>query len=129
MKTLIALMIIMNASAAWATEAKFEKCSEGDMRLLEVAQSFDRGVIKNFIEDVVLPNQASCVVSKPRFVHPAVCGTMISMIDTFVINTENNSSYTIIVDSSYRSCLRSLRVPGIESMKYERVPRAMPFND
>lgn len=130
MKTLIAMMILLGAFAVQAQDqAKFEKCTEGDMRLLEASISTDNGIVKRFIQDEVLPGKRTCVVSKPRYIHPAVCGTQITQIDTFVINNENRSSYTIVVDSSYRSCIRIRRIPVIKSMKYEQMPRPIYFDN
>jgi hypothetical protein len=125
MKTIIALMMILGAFAVQAQDmpTKFEKCTDGDMRLMEASMSLDEGAVKRFIQDEVLPKKSTCMVSKPRYIHPAVCGTQITQIDTFVINTENRASYTVVVDSSYRSCLRYRRIPVIKSMKYEQMPR------
>jgi hypothetical protein len=127
MKALFILFAIGLSLTLQAEEPKFKTCEEGDLNLLNVAQVMGDKALKNFIDDEVVANQASCIVSKPRFVHPAVCGTMITQIDTFILNTSKRASYTIVVDSSYRSCLRYRRIPVVKTLKYEVTPRMIRF--
>ena len=98
------------------------------MNTLRAATVRGNAAVLNLVKIDVLENEASCVVKKPRFIHPAVCGTTISQVDTYIINTKTEATYTIVVDSSYRSCLRYRVIPMIKSLKYEPTPRVIPFN-
>lgn len=108
-------------------QPEYTKCTEGDLRLLETSTHFGPEAIKKLVDTEVLENQTSCVVSKPRYFHPAVCGTHITQIDTFIITTSNESTYTVVVDSSYRSCVRMRRIPVIKTLTYEPSPRVVRF--
>lgn len=133
MKKLIVLVSMLSAFSVqaerWNTDAKFEICKSGDMNTLRAATVRGNAAVLNLVKTDVLENETSCVVKKPRFIHPAVCGTSISQIDTYIINTETEATYTIVVDSSYRSCLRYRVIPMIKSLKYEPTPRVIPFNN
>lgn len=128
MKTLaliVTLLASMN-SFAETDPSPFETCTAGDMNLLRAATALGNQPLNAFIKEEVIEKNTSCVVSKPRFFHPAVCGTSITQIDTFIINVEN-ASYTVIVDSSYRSCLRIRRIPVVKKFSYESIPPVVRF--
>lgn len=128
MKTLIAsLLLVLGLNVALAESPVdpslpgFQECTDNDLRLLESATvRGDRG-INNLVLEHVLPERASCMVEKPRFFHPAVCGTAITQIDTFAITTQEGSSYTIVVDSSYQSCVRMRIIPTIKRLDYRPI--------
>lgn len=128
MKALLIFLALGLSLSAEASEAKFQLCTEGDLSLLNVAQVSKNKALKSFIQDEVLSQQVGCVVSKPRFIHPMVCGTEITQVDTFIIQTKEGATYTMVIDSSYRSCIRCLRIPSVKSFKYEETPAVIPFN-
>jgi hypothetical protein len=131
MKKLILMMTIFTGLTINAQmndqEAEYSPCNESDMRLLETSTHFANEAIKNLVNEDVLMNRTNCFVQKPRFFHPAVCGTGITQIDTFIISTNTKASYTIVVDSSYRSCLRIRRIPTIKSLTYQPAPQMINF--
>lgn len=130
MKKLVLIAVALfalNIAAETDPNQEWHTCTEGDLRMLETASHMAPEAIKTLIDTDVLENQTHCYVKRPRYFHPAVCGTHITQVDTFVINTSNESAYTIVVDSSYRSCVRMRRIPVIKSLTYEPSPMAVPF--
>jgi len=131
MKKLILMIALLSGLSINAQmndrEAEFKACTEGDFRLLETSTHFANEGIRNLVNEDVLMNKESCFVKKPRFFHPAVCGTGITQIDTFIISTSTKASYTIVVDSSYNSCVRMRRIPTIKSLSYEPEVPMVPF--
>lgn len=109
-------LIGMNAFAEDDPNQEWHTCTAGDLSTLETSTHFAPEVIKRLVDTEVLENQTHCYVKRPRYFHPGVCGTHITQVDTFVINTSNESAYTIVVDSSYRSCVRVRRIPVIKSL-------------
>lgn len=128
MKTLALIVTLLASlnSFAQADNAPYEPCTAGDMNLLNAATALGNEPLNDFIRAEVIEKNTSCVVSKPRFFHPAVCGTAITQIDTFIINVDD-ASYTVVVDSSYRSCLRIRRIPVVKKFSYESVPPVVRF--
>lgn len=116
---LLILICSFGAKAQFDNGASFQKCSEGDLMLLEAATFQSPGAIKRLVDEEILENNVDCMVKKPRFFHPAVCGAAIVQLDTYMIKTSNRASYTVVVDSSYKSCLRIRVAPAIKSLKYE----------
>ena len=130
MKKLVLIAVAlfgMNTFAETDLNQEFQPCSEGDIRLLETSTHFAPEGIKKLVDTEVLENRVNCIVKNPRYFHPAVCGTHIAQVDTFIINTNTESAYTIVVDSSYRSCVRIRRIPVIKSLSYEPSPRVVRF--
>ncbi len=133
MKKLMVLVIALSGLSTMARtprhpdQAEYKKCMDGELRLLEAATIKAPEAIRTLVDTEILENQTSCVVNKPRFFHPAVCGAAIVQIDTFMVRTSSESVYTVVVDSSYRSCERSRIVPIIKSMTYEPSPRVVRF--
>lgn len=132
MKTLVMTIALILSIGTFAEidpreNGQFETCTEGDLNLLGAARYGSPEAIRKLVDEEILESKVSCVVSKPRFFHPAVCGAAITQIDTFIVNTDNGASYTVVVDSSYRSCLRIRVVPVIKSLKYEPTPKVIPF--
>ena len=134
MKTLLVLITLVGAFTANARsirheEFKFQACTSGDMNLLQAATVRGNEAVLELVKTDVIENGADCIVKKPRYMHPMVCGTSISQIDTYIINTKTEATYTVVVDSSYRSCLRMRIIPMIKSLKFEPTPRVFPFNN
>ena len=131
MKKLVLIAVALfavNTLAETDPNQEWHTCTEGDLRALETTTHFAPEAIKTLVDTEVLENQAHCYVQKPRYFHPAVCGTHITQIDTFVITTTTKSNYTVVVDSSYQSCVRIRRIPVIKSLSYEPEQVAIPFN-
>ncbi|MFT6069314.1 MAG: hypothetical protein ACJAT2_002754 [Bacteriovoracaceae bacterium] len=133
MKTLLIFITLVGAFSANARsirheEFKFQTCTSGDMNLLQAATVRGNQAIIELVKKDTIENGADCMVKKPRYFHPMVCGTTISQIDTFIINTKTDATYTVVVDSSYRSCLRMRVIPMIKSLKFEPTPRVIPFH-
>ena len=116
MKTLILILSIL-ASSAYAQE--FNKCEKGDMNLLSIASTRNNPKMQQLVKERIIPEIETCEISKPRYIHPAVCGANISQVDTFKIKTVNQALYTITVDSSYRSCYRHIVLPRLTKLTYE----------
>lgn len=131
MKTTIIFLSFLTFinTGAIAGEAKFETCTPGDRNTLKAATVRGNTALLNLVKEDTIANEVSCMVKKPRFVYPAVCGTFVSQVDTFIVNTKTEASYEIVVDSSYRSCLRMRIIPMIKSLKYEPTLRVIPFNN
>jgi len=132
MKKIIAIVCLLGSFSVMANErgnVKFHTCEAGDMNTLQAATVRGNQAVLELVKKDVLGNEASCMVKKPRFFHPAVCGTSISQIDTYIINTKTEATYTIVVDHSYRSCLRYRIIPMIKSLKFEPTPRVIPFSN
>lgn len=131
MKTLLLIAATLASFTVLADgfgdETKFQSCQAGDMNLLNAATVRGNKHVLNLVKKDVIANEASCVVKKPRYIHPAVCGTMITQIDTFIINTKTDATYTVVVDSSYRSCYRIRVIPMIKSLTFEPTPRVVRF--
>ncbi|OUR97241.1 hypothetical protein A9Q84_13020 [Halobacteriovorax marinus] len=124
--TLVFLMASMNITAA--PTLKYEKCSDNDIQLLNSATVDGNKALSSVITDEVTTNFDSCVVSKPRFIYPMVCGITIQNVDYFKItNKENNSTYEIAVDTSHKACMRIRIRPLITSFKYKL--KARRFTD
>lgn len=121
MKTisLIFTLLISFNTFSQADNVPFETCTAGDMNLLGAATVLGNQALNNFIREEVVERNTSCQVSKPRYFHPAVCGTNVTQIDTFVI-TVDEAKYTIVVDSSYRSCLRMRIIPVVKKFSYDQ---------
>jgi hypothetical protein len=131
MKKLVLIAVALfgiNSFAETDPNQEWHTCTAGDLRSLEAATHFAPDAIKNLVDTEVLENLEHCYVQKPRYFHPAVCGTQITQIDTFVITTSTQSNYTVVVDSSYQSCVRIRRIPVIKSLSYEPEQVAIPFN-
>ena len=118
MKKMITLMALSLSLGTYATEFAFNKCQEGDLSLLNVARSGVAG-LEQVIQDELLAQDTTCTVQKPRYIHPMVCGTLIKQVDTFKVTKEDGAKFEVVVDSSYRSCLRAMILPRIVSFKYE----------
>ena len=120
MKTLILIITTISANFAFATNAEFKKCTTEDIKVLEQAHSRFTS-LNVVIREELLPAEERCMVSKPRYFHPTVCGARITKIDTYrFLMGRNGSSFEIEVDSSHISChdLNALIVPEIRSMKF-----------
>lgn len=92
MKALLMILLLGLSLNVQAEETKFQNCTEGDLNLVRVAQVEKSKALKSFIEDEVLAGHSACVVKKPRFIHPAVCGTTIVQVDTFIIQTKDGAT-------------------------------------
>ncbi|MBD63606.1 MAG: hypothetical protein CME62_00230 [Halobacteriovoraceae bacterium] len=118
--TLTTLLIALTASAN--STGTFKPCELGDLISLENAQTRIDSV-HNFIKDelIEIPN---CSISKPRFVHPAVCGVLISQVDTYVFILDRSARVTVQVDKSYIACDMNpgLSLPRVTKLKFVDLP-------
>ncbi len=127
MKTLIAVLTL---TAAFEVNARsiihpeegptFVECSDSDLSVFEVARSSALPGLDDVVRNEVLANKVACKVSKPRYFHPAVCGAVISQVDTYIFTT-NNATVEVVVDSSYRSCYRDIVIPDIKSLIFNQI--------
>lgn len=121
MKTFSLIIIALASNLVFAYEnPRFESCSSQDIKTLETAHTRFGG-IKNVIREELLPMESRCLISKPRMIHPAVCGIRITQIDTFqFLVGRNGARYEVKIDSSYTSCqdLSALIVPEIREFKF-----------
>lgn len=134
MKSVLALILLVGAFTANARsikheEFKYQTCTPGDRSLLQAGTVRGNEAVLELVKTDAIENETNCIVKKPRFMHPMVCGAAISQIDTYIINTKTEATYTIVVDSSYRSCFRMRIIPMIKSLKFEPTPRVIPFNN
>ena len=116
MKTLILLLTLVTTSA-FAQD--FTTCKTGDINLLKSTSATRNPMMNLLLNDVIIPEIETCEVSKPRYIHPAVCGAHITQVDTFKIKTMDQAEYTLTVDSSYRSCYRIRVIPMLTKLTYE----------
>lgn len=58
-----------------------------------------------------------------RYHLPTVCNREIKNIEEIVITTEDNNKYTLLLDSSYRSCVRyiTMVLPKLTKFSYEKL--------
>lgn len=125
---ILSLVTIFNTNA-FAEDARYQTCTPSDRSTLKAATVRGNTALLNLVKEDTIANEVSCMVKKPRFVHLAVCGTNIIQIDTYIVNTKTEATYEIVVDSSYRSCLRMRIIPMIKSLKYEPTLRVIPFSN
>ncbi len=133
MKKMMILVLALVATTTMATtpidpsNPGFQPCTDNDWNLLTAATVRGSRTINNLVTENVIPTSVSCIVEKPRFFHPAVCGAHITQVDTFIINTEEKESFTIQVDSSYSSCVRMRVIPMIKSLEYTPIADIIRF--
>ncbi len=124
---LIVTLIATVNTFAEVDQGPYHPCTSSDMRLLGSSIVLENEALGNFIKEEVIEKNTSCLkAQRPELFHPAVCGIVIPQFDNFII-TVNESVYTIVVDSSYKSCLRIRRIPVVKSFSYEPTPRVITF--
>jgi hypothetical protein len=96
----------------------YQLCTPGDRNFLKAATSLGNEAINNIIKSDVIENEISCVVSSPKMAFPAVCGTGITDIRTYVIQTKTDATYSIVVNASYTSCARMRVVPMVQKLTF-----------
>jgi hypothetical protein len=117
-KLLMTSLILLSSLSMAETDSAFELCNSGDRNLLKAATVRGNQSVNDLIKKDVIENEVSCMVSKPRKFHPAVCGAYITQIDTFIINTKTAGTYSIVVDSSYSSCARMRVIPMVKQLTF-----------
>lgn len=122
MKRILTIVFLMSAMDITAAKPSldYKKCTDADIQLLNSATVDGNKGLSSVITDEVTTEFDSCVVSKPRFIYPMVCGITITNIDYFKITSnDNKSTYEIAVDTSHSACVRMRIRPLIKSFKYE----------
>jgi len=122
----ITVLLTLAVSVSATSDSSFEICTSRDRSLLQAATSLGNEAINDLVENEVIQNEIHCYVSKSTIAHPAVCGTNVVQINTFLVDTSTRGSYSIVVDSSYSSCARMRVVPMIKSLTF--TPTIDPIN-
>lgn len=101
-----------------ASIQEFNNCTSLDIEFLRNADVIGNQALADLIDDESMKFDNHCTVSKPRNIHPAVCGIFISQLDTYILKSSNSTQYKITVDSSYIACQSKKIIPTITSFKY-----------
>lgn len=118
MKNLILLITLITQTNVFASTFGYAPCEEADLTLLAASHALENPAMNQMLNETIIPTQTKCEVSKPRFMHPAVCGARVVLIDSYKIETEK-AQYKIVIDHSYNQCTRERRYVQIKELSYK----------